>query len=243
MARKIALVYLVLGLGWITFSSWGLQRIGNILQLSAQQVFWLESWKGYAYVTVTAMVLYGFLHRLFTKRQNIDKQFRRLFDENPNPMWVFDVNTLHFLAVNQAMIEEYGYSREELMRMTIKDIRPQESREALEKRLHEEIPTFSKSGIWCHQRKNGELFYVRIHSNATEYNGLQCRLVMAFVISPIIHAEQENRILTNRLAKKERHLRSLIDSQTTFLIRIDTQGRYTFTNQAYCEKLNYSPET
>ncbi|PSR52487.1 hypothetical protein AHMF7605_02585 [Adhaeribacter arboris] len=243
MAKRIALVYLVLGLSWITFSSWTLQKMGTILQLSIQQIFWLESWKGYAYVTVTAIVLYGFLHRLFTKRRNADKQFRRLFDDNPNPMWVFDAETLRFLAVNRAMLEEYGYSQEELLGMTIKDIRPAESIEALEKRLQEEIPSYSKSGIWCHRRKNGELFYVRIYSNTTEYNGRKCRLVMAFDISPIIHAEQENRILTNRLAKKERHLRSLIDSQTTFLIRIDTQGQHTFVNQAYCQKLDYRPES
>lgn len=118
----MALVYLILGLSWITFSGWALQELSYIFRLSAQQVFWLESWKGYIYVLFTALILFGYLHRFFARRRNTEKQFRRLFEENPNPMWVFDSSTLRFLAVNQAMIEEYGYNRSELLQMTIKDI-------------------------------------------------------------------------------------------------------------------------
>ena len=243
MAKKIALVYLIIGISWITFSGWAVNELADHFNYSDDQVARLVNGKGYFYFLVSSLILYWYLHRLFAKNQQTEKQFRRLFDENPNPMWVFDTNSLRFLAVNQATIEEYGYSREELLQMTIKDIRPPETHQALEKRLEEDIQSYSKSGIWCHRRKNGDLFYVRIFSNATEYNGIKARLVMAFDISPIIHAEQKNKVLTNNLAKKERYLRSLIESQTTFLIRTDTQGRYTFANKSYCQKLHYSSET
>ena len=54
-----------------------------------------------------------------------------LFESNPHPMWVFDTETLAFLAVNRAAVEHYGYSREEFLGMTIADIRPPEEAERL----------------------------------------------------------------------------------------------------------------
>ena len=55
-----------------------------------------------------------------------ERQYRLLFHGNPNPMWVFDLETLEFLEVNEAAIQHYGYSREEFLAMTIMDIRPPE---------------------------------------------------------------------------------------------------------------------
>ena len=55
-----------------------------------------------------------------------EKQYRLLFHGNPNPMWVFDLETQAFLEVNEAAIQHYGYSREEFLAMTIADIRPPE---------------------------------------------------------------------------------------------------------------------
>ena len=49
-----------------------------------------------------------------------------LFEASPTPMWVYDAETLAFLAVNDAAVRHYGYSREEFLAMTIKDIRPPE---------------------------------------------------------------------------------------------------------------------
>src|SRR5687768_17954196 len=63
-------------------------------------------------------------------REN-EEEYRLLFDDNPHPMWVFDVETLAFLAVNDAATKLYGYSNAEFMRMTIKDIRPPEEIAAL----------------------------------------------------------------------------------------------------------------
>ena len=51
------------------------------------------------------------------------ESYKLLFDKSPQPMWVFDRASLAFLAVNEAAIEHYGYSREEFLSMTIKDIR------------------------------------------------------------------------------------------------------------------------
>ncbi|HEU0094144.1 MAG TPA: PAS domain S-box protein, partial [Vicinamibacteria bacterium] len=60
-----------------------------------------------------------------------EEEYRVLFESNPNPMWVFDENTLAFLAVNDAAARLYGFSKDELLGMTIKDIRPLEEVPAL----------------------------------------------------------------------------------------------------------------
>jgi len=54
-----------------------------------------------------------------------ERQYRLLFESNPMPMWVFERHSLKFLAVNEAAIRHYGYSRDELLSMTIADIRPE----------------------------------------------------------------------------------------------------------------------
>jgi len=60
-----------------------------------------------------------------------EERYRMMFEANPHPMWVYDQETLDFLAVNEAATAHYGYSREEFLRMTIKDIRPPEEIPAL----------------------------------------------------------------------------------------------------------------
>ena len=56
--------------------------------------------------------------------ENRKEHYRILFDSNPHPMWVYDVDTLEILDVNQQAIENYGYPREEFLAMTLKELRP-----------------------------------------------------------------------------------------------------------------------
>jgi PAS domain S-box-containing protein len=54
----------------------------------------------------------------------LDVPYQLLFERNPQPMWVYDIESLMFLAVNLAAVEQYGYSRNEFLLMTLRDIRP-----------------------------------------------------------------------------------------------------------------------
>jgi PAS domain S-box-containing protein len=107
-----------------------------------------------------------------------EEQYRVLFDNNPHPMWLFDTETLAFVAVNDAMVHQYGYSREELLSMTIDDIRQPEEIT----RLHATLKTaksYDSYSVWRHRKKDGTLFDVQISSHTIELNGLPRRLVMA----------------------------------------------------------------
>jgi len=84
-----------------------------------------------------------------------EAQYRLLFESNPQAMWVFDLATLKFLAVNNAAVRHYGYSRAEFLDMTIKDIRPAEDVPLLEKFLISDSEGVENAGEWRHQKKTG----------------------------------------------------------------------------------------
>ena len=105
--------------------------------------------------------------------------FHLLFQSHPLPMWIYDLKTLAFLEVNDAAVEKYGYSREEFLRMTLKDIRPAEEVSRLEKDVKQKRPTLQHSGEWKHQLRNGRVIDVEITSHTLEYNGRKAALVTA----------------------------------------------------------------
>jgi hypothetical protein len=116
--------------------------------------------------------------------QASEEKYRLLFDANPNPMWVFDPETLAFLAVNQAAVRLYGYSLDEFLGMTIKDIRPPDEVPALLERLQDPASGVSRSdGPWKHRRKDGSCLDVEISSSAIVFGGTAARLILATDVS------------------------------------------------------------
>ena len=112
-------------------------------------------------------------------RNASETQWRMLFRQNPHPMWVFQPGTLRFLAVNDAAIAKYGYSREEFLTMTLRDIRPAEDVPALlahfDDATHEDLLT----GVFRHRTRDGRMLDVEVVANAVEFDGQPARLTMA----------------------------------------------------------------
>ena len=81
------------------------------------------------------------VQRLADDRRRSEASFRLLFEDNPLPMWVYDIETLHFLEVNSVAVATYGYSREEFLRMRITDIRPPEDVSRLRMFLRDAVVT------------------------------------------------------------------------------------------------------
>jgi len=114
----------------------------------------------------------------------VDRQTARLlndfdFDDNPEPMWVFDVRTFAFLAVNQAAIQHYGYSRQQFLAMTTLDIRPSEDViQLLRKELHQGKHHADRER-WRHRKRDGNLIDVEITSREISFNGILAEIVMA----------------------------------------------------------------
>jgi PAS domain S-box-containing protein len=105
------------------------------------------------------------------------------FETAETPMWVYDVKSLAFVAVNEAAVRLYGYSREEFLAKTILDIRPTEDvipvlRETLGAARHE-----SEKERWRHRTKSGKVVDVLISSREVIFNGRASEIVVAEIVA------------------------------------------------------------
>jgi len=108
-----------------------------------------------------------------------EEEYRLLFDSNPHPMWVFDSESLEFLAVNDAAVRLYGFSRQEFLAMTIREIRPVEEVPALLEYLATIPDSPSLKAVHVkHRKKDGSLVEVEGASNPIELHGRHARLVL-----------------------------------------------------------------
>ncbi|MET0807633.1 MAG: EAL domain-containing protein, partial [Pseudoxanthomonas sp.] len=121
---------------------------------------------------------------------DVERQFRLMFDRNPLPFWVFDVDTLRFLEVNQAAVRNYGYTRDEFLAMTLHDIRPATESLQLLRDLAESNDVDTPQ-VWIHRRKDASELEARVHAADIEFSGRPARLVLAEDVSEQRGAERE----------------------------------------------------
>src|SRR5581483_11100030 len=101
------------------------------------------------------------------------------FYDSVTPMWIFDIETLAFLAVNDAAVLQYGYSREEFLSMTILDIRPSADVVLLLREELQEARHNSRGEQWRHLRKDGSLVNVEITSYEVRFRERPAEVVIA----------------------------------------------------------------
>jgi PAS domain S-box-containing protein len=104
--------------------------------------------------------------------------FQILFYQNPQPMWFFEKATLKFLEVNCAAVNHYGYSRDEFLSMTVKDIRPTEDVSYFEDAIKDLNGVNTLKRPFRHQLKDGTINHVKIISYPVVYQDTDARLVM-----------------------------------------------------------------
>jgi len=136
---------------------------------------------------LTSMTLYKSViynierFRFKSDLQESERRYSELFHMSPQPMWVFDIDTYQFMDVNNAALKNYGYTNQEFLSMTLKDIRPQEDLPDLAEFLamsSTEIDSFFE-GIKRHIKKNGTIIQVKVQSNLIAYKGKKARVVLA----------------------------------------------------------------
>ncbi|MDF3059277.1 MAG: sensor hybrid histidine kinase [Rariglobus sp.] len=131
--------------------------------------------------------------RLKAALHSTEEQQRMLFDNNPLPSWIYDPETLAFLAVNQSAIRTYGYTRDEFLGLTIRDIRPSREWPALDTYIASVSHDDAAAAVWTHRKKDGGEMMMEVFSHGIVYDGRQARLVVAIDITARTVAEENLR--------------------------------------------------
>ncbi len=158
------------------------------------------------------------------KIEESEERYRFLFDNNPLPMWVFDVETLRFLSVNEAAINHYGYSREELLTMTLQELRLPEDVPVFLDDVLKDIPGIRHIGTVRHRKKDGTIIYADVISNQFIFEGRKAKLALAIDVTERRKAEESVRFQAQLLNNVEQSV-----------IATDLNGIVTYWNQ-FAEK-------
>ncbi len=122
-----------------------------------------------------------------------EEKYRILFESNPHPMWVYDIETLKFLTVNDAAVAHYGHSRDEFLAMTLKDIRPAEDILPLLENVARITTGIDKAGVWRHRKKDGTVIHVEITSHVVDFGGRRGEIVLANDVTNSLKLEDQLR--------------------------------------------------
>jgi PAS domain S-box-containing protein len=117
------------------------------------------------------------------------------YERHPDPMWIFDLDTLFFLDVNLSAVATYGYSREEFLAMQVTDIRPSEDVPRLLESIAQGPEARSIPGIWRHLKRSGEILHAQIAAHRIEWKGRRAELVSIRDITRNVLLEQEREAL------------------------------------------------
>jgi PAS domain S-box-containing protein len=219
----------------------GLARTDGGKAFTAMEMGLVSRFARMASLVLTNARLYDAAQREITERRRAQEElrasearYRTMFEGNPVPMWVFDTSTLQFLAVNDAAVQHYGYSRDEFLSMTIKDIRPAEDVEELLQELALTTRHVSAPRVWRHRKKDGTLIDVRITAHLLNWQGREGELVLATDVT-------EQRRAESALKESEERFRTMATAAPVGIFLADRDGRAVYVNRRVSE-LTGTPE-
>lgn len=161
--------------------------------------------------------------------------YKQLFYNSIIPMYVFDYKTFDFYAVNEAAIQQYGYTESEFLNMKATDIRPADEIPAF-KMANVEVPgKYVDLGHWRHMKKDGEIFYVHIYAHTAELEGKKVRVVLAVNIDKKVRVELE-------LKKREIEIANILESITDGFYALNRKWEVIYFNKTAEKVLGYKRE-
>jgi len=142
-----------------------------------------------------------------------------LFEDHPNPMWIFEQSSLKILRVNKAAVEKYGYSREEFVTMHMSDLCPGEEKDRFAGQNY-------KNGVYKHLNKNGEIIYAETTAHSIKLSGIDCGVMIAADATEKVLRQEE-------LLWTKSNLEALINNTEDLIWSVDRETRYVYMNKAY----------
>lgn len=162
---------------------------------------------------------------------SIGNFYKYFFLENPIPMWIFQESDYKIIAVNDTACQYYGYTREEFLKMSIFDIRPQEDIPLLQEHLKRHRPEKESGEKWRHIKKDGTIIYVDIFSHSLLINNKKCRLIIAKDIT-------EQFLAQKKFNQSEQIFKTLME-KSSFGIFIVQNDKIIFANNEFEKIFGY----
>lgn len=242
-ATKITVAYIIVGFIWIVAGDSLVDMFIETKHLSQSSIFYINIVKGLSYVLLTGLCLYLYTRSTISKLAALEKQYRSLFEDNPNPMWVYDLENLTFLAVNKAALASYGYSRAEFLELNLRNIRPPEDWPLLERQIASLSDDISNSGTFKHRRKSGDVFYVNVYSAPTIFGNRKGRMVLAIDVHEKIMAQQKIIQLNAELIEFKKQLDEILSSVNDVVWSCNANDFSLIYISEACKKVyGYNPE-
>jgi len=164
-------------------------------------------------------------------RQN-EERYRLLFENNPQPMWLFDPDSLRFLNVNDAALTRYGYTREEFLALTVSDIWFEEDRAQFDQVMDALRKKRTLSGVRRHRRKDGSAIHAEVFHHYISFTTREAVIALSNDITDKLEALE-------RLRHSEERYRTLAAISPVGLYRVDLNGRWSFVNEHMCRLLGW----
>src|SRR6266404_6012530 len=156
--------------------------------------------------------------------QKQSEEYLILFESNPCPMYLCDQHTLQFLAVNDAAVKHYGYSRKEFLSMNARDIQPDEEVAVLISYVAKNTGSRDDAGVWKHRKKDGTIIDAEVNWHKVDFAGRPAYLVLANDVTEQKQAEVAVR-------ESEERYRDLFENANDIIYTIDLAGNFTSLNQ------------
>jgi PAS domain S-box-containing protein len=174
-------------------------------------------------VVVSGIGVYFVLRGHYRSYHAADRKYEHLFQNYPQPMWVYDTETYRFLKVNRAAVEKYGYSEEEFSQITLLNLFPVKEMQGIKQDIEEiKAKQFNEGIIATHFKKNGSPFFVAISSFLTTFENRAARMVTAVDISPQMEAEIK--------------LETLLNSSDDLIWLLNRKGKLVTWNRSFSNK-------
>jgi two-component system cell cycle sensor histidine kinase/response regulator CckA len=162
-----------------------------------------------------------------------EDSFRLMFHNSPLPMYVFELESLRVLEVNDALVATHGYSRDEFLRMRMTDFRPAEDVPLVLEYLKKGTEPYLAAGIWRHLSKQGNIMYMEIHAHSLSFAGRPAMLAVAQDVTQRLRAEEA-------LRESEGRYRGLFEHAPYGIYRATAQGDILDVNPALVAMLGYA---
>src|SRR6185503_9986026 len=170
-----------------------------------------------------------------------EERYRLLFESTPQPIWVYNEDTLSFVAVNEAATRIYGYSRDEFLSMTIDDLRPDEDIPTLmiKNAFSDELVI---SSPWRHQTRDKKIIYVEMSSHPVVFDGKNSKLVIVNDVTERKLLDEKQQRLHTSLQQSAMEWRQTFNAIDFPVLIVDLSGTIKRSNSAAEQIVGISAE-